>query len=723
MKTRGIGLRWGTSIAIVATLLSSAAASADTNTLYATTVSQNPALPSAWSNLAGALGDTGCTGSCACSSSNSAVNFDEASRKYLVAEEFLAFSLPKNHKISSVKFAVQARYATDLSSTSRIRMYVDSEPAFCPPFNDNQASGCIKTSHETNSWSSDSSGDCKWRDWEDGLEPDYLELVGLHPIANNRWDEAAVNRIRIGVRAALNTQDDFLVNGFKLVVTHANVCGNGVVDQAVGQIGDEQCDQGAANGTAGSCCKADCTWVSAGTTCRGAAGECDLAETCSGSSAVCPADGVKGNGTACSDDGNACTSDVCNGSSAACQHPPGNAGAVCRGSAGECDIAETCTGSSAVCPGDGFKGSGTACTSDGNVCTVDQCDGASAACQHPAGNAGTTCRAASGQCDVAEACTGSSPTCPADAFLPDGTACTDGNACTLNDVCSGGTCGGGGSSCGNGTVEAGCEKCDLGGLNGQPGSGCSSDCLVVGICTGSQAACTTASQCPPGEGCCGNAMLDPAEQCDDGNRAPGDCCSPGCQAESFATCTPSLCSELGIYGPHVLSATEKLSLTDAKLDGTMEKWTKTGDFNLFSGQAVDPANERVVVAISENDGANGRVELHRVTLDASDCPPASSCFVANRAGTSWRYRDARKLADPAGACGFETGVLRKSSGNKIKFQLKGKSDGADVCSFDFPRPSGTILREDIVIGDECATVLLDCRVFGGNKTYRCVPRP
>jgi cysteine-rich repeat protein len=707
--------------AIVALLALATVASADTNVLIATTVSQNPAIPSAWTNLAGALGDTGCAGTCACGSGNSSVNFDEASRKYIVAEEFSAFTLPKNHKISSVKFAVQARYASTLDNSSRIRMYVDSEPAFCPPFNDDQAPGCIKTSHETNSWSSDAT-DCSWRDWQEGLEPGYLELIGLHPIANNRWDEAAVNRMRIGVRAALNNEEDFYVNGFRLVVTHANVCGNGVVDQVVGQIGDEQCDLGAANGTPGSCCKADCTFASSGTSCRGAAGECDLAESCNGSSATCPADVVKGNGTSCSDDGNACTTDQCNGSSPACQHPAGNAGAVCRVSAGECDLVETCTGSSPTCPANGFKAGGTSCSDDGNVCTVDQCNGASAACQHPAGNPGAICRGASGVCDVAEACNGVSPACPSDGFAVNGTPCDDGNACTLGDICEGGSCGGE-ASCGNGTVEASCEKCDRGTLNGQPGSGCSSDCLVIGRCTGSQTACTTAAECPSGEGCCGNAMLDASEQCDDGNLAAGDCCSPSCQQESVATCTPSLCNELGIYGPHVLAATEKLTLTDAKLDGTMEKWTKAGDFNLFSGQTVDPTTDRVVVAISENDGGNGRVELHRVALDAGDCPPASSCFVANRKVTSWRYRDVRNAADPSGACGLDVGVVRKASGNKIKFQFKGKSDVGDACSYDFPRPASTILREDIVIGDECATVLLDCKVSGGNKTYRCVPRP
>lgn len=35
---------------------------------------------------------------------------------------------------------------------------------------------------------------------------------------------------------------------------------------------------------------------------------------------------------------------------------------------------------------------------------------------------------------------------------------------------------------------------------------------------------------------CGNGVLDPGEQCDDANVAPGDCCSPNCQIEAAAPC-------------------------------------------------------------------------------------------------------------------------------------------------------------------------------------------
>src|SRR5438093_1077262 len=207
-------------------------------------------------------------------------------------------------------------------------------------------------------------------------------------------------------------------------------------------------------------------------TCRAAGGECDLAENCTGvPGATCPADAKKPNGTACTDDGNPCTTETCNGSSNLCQHPPGNAGTVCRTGSGDvCDPDETCTGSSStcpadvvqpntftcrsaagecglaenctgvvgqVCPADAKKTNGTACTADSNPCTLDQCNGTSVTCQHPAGNAGAVCRAAANECDIQDLCTGSSTSCPADGVKSAGTACTDdGNVCTT-DQCNG----------------------------------------------------------------------------------------------------------------------------------------------------------------------------------------------------------------------------------------------------------------------------------------------
>src|SRR5262245_33720019 len=90
-------------------------------------------------------------------------------------------------------------------------------------------------------------------------------------------------------------------------LTITKTCGDGSVG------GGEQCDQGAANGTSTSCCSATCTFKTAGTQCRSAAGICDVAESCTGSSATCPANGFVAAGT------------------------------VCRSVNGLCDVQETCT--------------------------------------------------------------------------------------------------------------------------------------------------------------------------------------------------------------------------------------------------------------------------------------------------------------------------------------------------------------------------------------------
>jgi len=177
-------------------------------------------------------------------------------------------------------------------------------------------------------------------------------------------------------------------------------CGNGVVDAG------EQCDDG--NRVDGDCCSSFCRIEPAGTTCRPAAGACDVAEVCNGTTDNCPADGFK-----------AATTE-------------------CREAAGECDVAEHCSGAGVDCPADEKITAGTACTDDGRTCTTDLCDGTSPVCQHVAGNAGMVCRPAADVCDLAETCDGMSEECPADAFAPATTECRPAaGECDAADFCTG----------------------------------------------------------------------------------------------------------------------------------------------------------------------------------------------------------------------------------------------------------------------------------------------
>jgi len=88
-----------------------------------------------------------------------------------------------------------------------------------------------------------------------------------------------------------------------------SVCGNGKVEPG------EQCD-------GGECCF-NCTYSTA--VCRPAAGECDVAETCSGSSVDCPADVLKPAGTACGEFFGICDVRLeksCTGTNPRCFGPP-----------------------------------------------------------------------------------------------------------------------------------------------------------------------------------------------------------------------------------------------------------------------------------------------------------------------------------------------------------------------------------------------------------------
>lgn len=100
-------------------------------------------------------------------------------------------------------------------------------------------------------------------------------------------------------------------------------CGNGIVEAGEecdpGQNGDSacctsdcklksdaQCDPGN-----GSCCTAACTFSLSSQVCRPSKDDqCDVAETCTGSSAQCPTDVLKPNGMSCGS-GLACASGVC----------------------------------------------------------------------------------------------------------------------------------------------------------------------------------------------------------------------------------------------------------------------------------------------------------------------------------------------------------------------------------------------------------------------------
>jgi hypothetical protein len=365
-----------------------------------------------------------------------------------------------------------------------------------------------------------------------------------------------------------------------------SACGNGVIDSC-GTF-TEACDEGPANGTPGSCCRADCTLRPAGTTCRDSAGPCDVAETCTGTGGVCPADALLPAETICRPLADGCdVAETCSGTSAAC---PADvlrpAGYVCRAAAGLCDVAETCTGTNPICPNDAVVAAGVTCRTAAGACDVaEACDGTSPECGTDAlAPSGTVCRATAGACDMAETCTGTAAACPADAFLSASTVCRptagtcdtpelcpgNGPACPADVVRPAGTtcraaagacdvaesCDGVSPACPAdvltpaGTVcRAVAGPCDIGEQCSGTSAACPADgfapassvcrvaagtCDVAEHCTGGAAACPADALAPAGTTCRPAAgVCDLAEQCSGA--------SPGCPADakSSAPCRPS----------------------------------------------------------------------------------------------------------------------------------------------------------------------------------------
>ena len=213
---------------------------------------------------------------------------------------------------------------------------------------------------------------------------------------------------------------------------------------------------------------------------------CTLVDTCK--SGQCQAGPVK----TCGPSGNPCAVLVCDKTTGVCEPQPGNRGAVCRPSAGPCDVAETCTGESVLCPTDQFEPATKVCRPSAGPCDVaDTCTGASADCPTDQLRAsGVACGPTPTQCETRATCTGLTATCPPNPITVGG-SCNDNDPCTVNDQCAPtGTCAGTpricptGQICVSGTCQCPAGRCGAGCLGTTCGTATSPTC-----CTGSQICC------------------------------------------------------------------------------------------------------------------------------------------------------------------------------------------------------------------------------------------
>ncbi len=305
-------------------------------------------------------------------------------------------------------------------------------------------------------------------------------------------------------------------------------CGDGSVNPG------EDCDQGIANGTAGSCCATGCTFKPAATTCRTAIDQCDQIETCTGASANCPFNAAKPNGTSCTDP-SACTqTDTCQFGTCIGSNP-----VICT-PLDQCHNAGSCNPGTGLCSNPN-KTNGTGC-SDGNACTTtDACQsGMCVGGAPPDCNDGQICT--DDACDTGSGCTHTNNTAP----------CNDDNACTTGDVCSGGGC--------TGPTPLGCDDgqvctddgCDTEtGCTHEPNTDPCSDgnaCTQVDTCAGGSCVGASPVDCDDDEPCTDDTCntgsgeclhSDNTDPCDDGN----NCTTPDVCGGGTCTSTPVICDD------------------------------------------------------------------------------------------------------------------------------------------------------------------------------------
>lgn len=293
-----------------------------------------------------------------------------------------------------------------------------------------------------------------------------------------------------------------------------SACGAGAIDDC------QACSMafgGASDGTCGPLTAAFAPSV----TCRASAGACDEPEVCAESSAECPTDAARAEGTPCgAAPALACDAqDVCEGSvgaSAICVARYAEAGVVCSVAA--------CT--------DGVETSAATCSGD-----AAECDGAAPRPCAPylcgATQCLTTC-ASGADCDGTSQCVGGA--CVGRLEL--------GDACVADGQCVSGACVDG--HCCSSRCDGQCEACDIAGAEGTCGPIAGAPHGTRAACGGDGSECSgacdgverTSCSYPASGTSCGGARCD-GTVAHEGPRCDG---AGACLAGAVSDCAPFVCS-------------------------------------------------------------------------------------------------------------------------------------------------------------------------------------
>jgi cysteine-rich repeat protein len=161
--------------------------------------------------------------------------------------------------------------------------------------------------------------------------------------------------------------------------------------------------------------------------------------------------------------------------------------------------------------------------------------------------------------------------------------------------------------------------------------------------------CPGAEGCCAGPSCCGNGVVEPPEQCDDGNQRDGDCCSSTCQFEpAGSSCTDAnVCTEeLGCDG----AGTCRRIDVSGPCGTTCWPGTCTGGYCIFgafspAGTPCDDGN-----ACTADDGCTGGgtcLGQTAVTCGPCElCDPRTGCIASALASCDIDASSALTLSVP-----------------------------------------------------------------------------
>jgi len=245
--------------------------------------------------------------------------------------------------------------------------------------------------------------------------------------------------------------------------------------------------------------------------------------------------------------------------------------------------------------------------------------------------------------------------------------------------------------CGNHVVEPP-EQCDDGNL--VSGDGCDANCTLTG---------------------CGNHVVTAGEQCDDGNVASGDCCSPTCQLEPAGTpcddgnactqadgCSAGLC--IGQVEPAagcLSAALGSFSLRGGALTAPSKrqlawKWSHGATSLADFGNPVATGNAYTLCVYDST--ATGATLALRGTVAGGGTCAGSPCWKA-RGVTGFAYHD--KTLGSDGIAGI---VLRAGEAGRATISLKAK--GSFLATPSLPLAQAPDVTVQLRGGETCWETVL-----------------